>query len=117
MATLLLVVIYIAFISLGLPDGMLGVAWPIMHSELAVPVSAAGGVAIIVSSGTIISSLVSGRVLKRFGTGMVTFVSVALTAIALLGISLSPSLLWIVLLGVPLGLGAGSVDDGLNDYV
>lgn len=117
MATLLLVVIYIAFISLGLPDGMLGVAWPIMHTELGVPVSAAGGVAIIVSSGTIISSLVSGRVLKRFGTGMVTFVSVALTAIALLGISLSPSLLWIVLLGVPLGLGAGSVDAGLNDYV
>jgi fucose permease len=117
LATLLLVVIYIAFISLGLPDGMLGVAWPIMHAQLGVPVSAAGGVAIIVSSGTIISSLVSGRVLKRFGTGKVTFISVAMTAIALLGISIAPSLFWIVLMGIPLGLGAGSVDAGLNDYV
>lgn len=117
MTTLLLIVIYIAFISLGLPDGMLGSAWPVMQGELGVPVSAAGIVAIVGSSGTILSSLVSGRVLKRFGTGMVTAVSVTMTAIALLGISQAPGLVWIVLLAVPLGLGAGSVDAGLNDYV
>jgi len=117
MATLLLVVIYIAFISLGLPDGMLGVAWPAMQGELGVPVAAAGAVAIVASSGTILSSLMSGRVLKRFGTGWVTAVSVAMTAVALLGIAMAPGLFWIVLLAIPLGLGAGSVDAGLNDYV
>jgi fucose permease len=117
MATLFLVVIYAAFISLGLPDALLGVAWPIMQVEYDVPVSMAGLVSMVVSVNTIISSVLSGRVLKRFGTGRVTFVSVLMTATALLGVSFSPSFIWLVLLAIPLGLGAGSVDAGLNDYV
>lgn len=117
MATLFLLVIYAAFISLGLPDALLGVAWPIMQVDYEVPVSLAGLVSMVVSINTIISSLLSGRVLKRFGTGRVTFVSVMMTATALLGISFAPSFIWLVLLAIPLGLGAGSVDAGLNDYV
>lgn len=117
MATLFLLVIYAAFISLGLPDALLGVAWPIMHVEYNVPVSLAGLVSMTISVNTIISSVLSGRVLKRFGTGRVTFVSVLMTATALLGFSAAPGFIWLILLAVPLGLGAGSVDAGLNDYV
>jgi fucose permease len=117
MITLLLLVIYIAFISLGLPDALLGVAWPVMQEDYGVPVSLAGLVSMTISFNTIISSLVSGRILKRFGTGRVTFVSVLMTATALLGFSMAPSFIWLVLLAIPLGLGAGSVDAGLNNYV
>ena len=117
MATLFLLVIYAAFISLGLPDGLLGVAWPVMHVEYDVPVSLAGLVSMTISANTIISSVLSGRVLKRFGTGRVTFVSVLMTATALLGYAAAPSFIWLVLMAFPLGLGAGSVDAGLNDYV
>lgn len=117
MATLFLLVIYAAFISLGLPDALLGVAWPVMHVEYNIPVSLAGLVSMTISVNTIISSVLSGRVLKRFGTGRVTVVSVLMTATALLGFSASPGLIWLILLAIPLGLGAGSVDAGLNDYV
>lgn len=117
MATLFLLVIYAAFISLGLPDALLGVAWPIVEQEFSVPVSLAGLVSMMISVNTIISSVISGRVLRRFGTGRVTFVSVLMTAVALLGISFAPGFIWLVLLAIPLGLGAGSVDAGLNDYV
>ncbi len=117
MATLLLIVIYLAFISLGLPDALLGVAWPIMQVDFAMPVGMAGLVSLTISANTILSSLLSGRVLKRFGTARVTFVSVLMTALALLGIAFAPSFWWLVLLAIPLGLGAGSVDAGLNDYV
>lgn len=117
MATLFLLVIYAAFISLGLPDALLGVAWPIMQDDYNVSVSLAGLVSMTASVNTIISSILSGRVLKRFGTGRVTFVSVLMTAGALLGISFAPSFIWLVLLAIPLGLGAGSVDAGLNNYV
>lgn len=117
MTALLLVIIYIAFISLGLPDSLLGVSWPVMQPELAVPFGYAGFISIVVSSGTIVSSLVSSRVLRRFGTGKVTFVSVAMTAIALAGFAFTPSYAWLLLAAVPLGLGAGSVDSGLNAYV
>lgn len=117
MVTLLLLVIYVAFISLGLPDALLGVAWPLMQVEYAVPVSLAGLVSMTISVNTIISSVLSGRVLKRFGTGRVTFVSVLMTATALLGFSFAPNFIWLVLLAIPLGLGAGSVDAGLNNYV
>jgi len=117
MVTLLLIVIYIAFISLGLPDALLGVAWPIMQVDYNVPVGLAGLVSMVASVNTIISSVLSGRVLKRFGTGRVTFVSVLMTATALLGFSFAPNFIWLVLLAIPLGLGAGSVDAGLNDYV
>lgn len=117
MATLFLAIIYAAFISLGLPDSLLGVAWPTLHLEIGVPLSFAGLVSMTASTGTIISSLLSGRVLERFGTGMVTFVSVLMTASALLGFAFAPSFLWFIVLALPLGLGAGSVDAGLNDYV
>ncbi|MBK8135592.1 MAG: MFS transporter [Chloroflexi bacterium] len=117
MVTLFLLVIYAAFISLGLPDALLGVAWPVMYVEYAVPVGLAGLVSMTISVNTIISSVLSGRVLKRFGTGRVTVVSVLMTATALLGFSAAPGFIWLVLLAIPLGLGAGSVDAGLNDYV
>lgn len=117
MATLFLIVIYSAFISLGLPDSLLGVAWPIMQPEYHVPFGYAGFISMTVSGGTIVSSLMSGRMLKRFGVGKVTFVSVLMTAVALLGISLVPSFVWVLFLAIPLGLGAGSVDSGLNEYI
>jgi fucose permease len=117
MATLLLLVIYAAFISLGLPDALLGVAWPIMQVEYSVPVGFAGLISMTTSVNTIISSLLSGRILKRFGTGQVTFASVLITAVALVGIAFAPSFIWLIVLAFPLGLGAGSVDAGLNDYV
>ncbi|TRZ39860.1 MFS transporter [Niallia circulans] len=117
MATLLLVIIYLAFISLGLPDSLLGAAWPAMQSDLGVPLETAGFLFMMIAGGTIISSLVSGKVLKRFGTSKVTFVSVFMTAGALLGFQFAPSIAWLVLCAIPLGLGAGAVDTGLNDYV
>jgi fucose permease len=117
MATLFLLLIYAAFISLGLPDSLLGVAWPAMQFDIGVPFSYAGFISMTVSGGTIVSSLLSGRVLERFGTGLVTFVSVLMTATALLGFALAPSFFWYLLLAIPLGLGGGSVDAGLNDYV
>lgn len=117
MATLFLLVIYAAFISLGLPDALLGVAWPVMQPEFGVPFGSAGIVSMVAAGGTIISSLLSSRVLGRFGTGRVTVVSVGMTALALLGFSLAPAFFWLILLAIPLGLGAGSIDSGLNDYV
>lgn len=117
MFTLLLIIIYMAFISLGLPDSLLGSAWPIMHKDLSAAVSSAGIISMIVSGGTIISSLLSGRVIKRFGTGKVTFVSVAMTAVALLGFSISHSFILVCIMAIPLGLGAGSVDAALNNFV
>ena len=117
MATLLLIIIYIAFISLGLPDALLGSGWPVMQPDLNVPYGFAGFIQVIISGGTILSSMFSGLLLKRFGTGKLTTLSVALTAVALLGFSLAPSFLWILPAAIPLGLGAGAVDAGLNAYV
>ncbi len=113
----LLILIYFAFISLGLPDSLLGVSWPVMQPGFQVPFSFAGMVSMLISGGTIISSLFSGRLIQRFGTGKVTFVSVIMTAVALFGFSQAPSFAWILLLAIPLGLGAGAVDAGLNGYV
>ena len=113
----LLIVIYIAFISLGLPDSLLGSAWPVMHIELGVPLASAGILSMIISAGTIISSLLSDRVIRRFGTGIVTAVSVAMTALALLGFSVLGSFPLLCLVAVPYGLGAGAVDAALNNYV
>ena len=115
--TALLVMIYISFISLGLPDGLLGASWPVMSADFGAPLSFAGVIGMITAGGTVISSLTSDRVIKRFGTGLVTTVSVLMTALALLGISLSSNIFWICLLAVPLGLGAGSVDTALNNFV
>ncbi len=117
MFTILLVIIYIAFISLGLPDAMLGSVWPVMHGEFNVPVSYAGIVTMIIAGGTILSSLFSHKVIHKLGTGKVTAISVGLTAVALFGFSISNSYLLICFWAIPLGLGAGSVDAALNNFV
>ncbi len=117
MYSILLVIIYIAFISLGLPDALLGSAWPVMHGELNVPIAYAGIVSMIVAGGTIISSLFSHKVIHKLGTGKVTAISVGMTAAALFGFSISNSFLLICLWAVPYGLGAGSVDAALNNFV
>ncbi len=117
MYSLLLALIYLAFISLGLPDALLGSAWPTMYPILDVPVSYAGIVSMIIAGGTILSSLGSSRLIHRFGTGMVTSVSVLMTAVALLGFSLSNHFWMLCLLAIPYGLGAGAVDAALNNFV
>ena len=117
MLHLLLGIIYLAFISLGLPDSLLGSAWPAMYREFAVPVSYAGGISAIISIGTVISSLQSDRLTKRLGTGRVTALSVLTTAVALFGFSVSHSFAALCLWAIPYGLGAGSVDASLNNYV
>ncbi|ERI93599.1 transporter, major facilitator family protein [Clostridiales bacterium oral taxon 876 str. F0540] len=115
--TVLLIIIYIAFISLGLPDSLLGSAWPSMYPSMGVPISYAGIVSMIIAGGTIISSLFSDKVIRKFGTGLVTCISVLLTAAALLGFSISNKFFQLCLFAVPLGLGAGSVDAALNNFV
>lgn len=117
MVSLLLAIIYISFISLGLPDGLLGAAWPKMYSEMAVPVSYAGIVSMIIAVGTVVSSLASDRLTRKLGTGGVTAISVAMTAFALFGFSFSGSFAALCLWAIPYGLGAGSVDAALNNYV
>ena len=117
MYTLLLALIYVAFVSLGLPDSLLGAGWPAMHGELAVPISYMGLITMIISGGTILSSLLSDRMTRKFGTYMVTVGSVFLTAAALLGFSLSRQFWMLLVLAVPYGLGAGAIDAVLNNYV
>lgn len=117
MVHLLLVIIYFAFISLGLPDALLGGSWPTMYQEFGVPVSYAGIVSVIISMGTIISSLASDKLTYKLGTGKVTAISVAMTALALFGFSISHSFIALCLWAVPYGLGAGGVDASLNNYV
>lgn len=115
--TLLLAIIYIAFISLGLPDALLGSAWPSMQPQLSVPVSYAGIIAMIISGGTIISSLFSDKLTTKLGTGKITAISVALTAASLFGFSIAPSFEILCILSIPYGIGAGAVDAALNNYV
>ncbi len=117
MTHLLIAIIYLAFISLGLPDAVFGGSWPTMYQEFGVPVSFAGIVTVIISIGTIISSLLSDRMTYRLGAGKVTAISVAMTAIALFGFSISDSFIGLCLWGIPYGLGAGGVDASLNNYV
>lgn len=117
MVHILLAVIYLAFISLGLPDSLLGAAWPLMYPQMQVSVSYAGIVSIIISCGTVVSSLLSDRLTRKFGAGMVTAFSVAMTAAALLGFSMSRHFWMLCLFAIPYGLGAGSVDAALNNYV
>ena len=117
MVNLLIAIIYLSFISLGLPDALLGSAWPTMHKELNVPISYAGIISMIISAGTIISSLQSDRLTKKFGTGKITAFSVAMTAIALFGFSITHSYIFLCVWAIPYGLGAGSVDASLNNYV
>ena len=117
MVSLLLAVIYLAFISLGLPDSLLGAGWPVMHGFFGVPLAYGGVVSMVISLGTVTSSLLSERLTKRFGTKYVTVVSVALTALALLGFSVASRFWMLCLWAVPYGLGAGSIDAALNNYV
>lgn len=117
MTTLLLIIIYFAFISLGLPDSLLGSIWPIAHRELGVPLAWSGPIFMIISLGTVVSSLFSDRLTRRLGAGLVTVLSVALTAFALFGFGISTSYWMLCLWAVPYGLGAGSIDAALNNYV
>lgn len=117
MTQLLLAIIYLAFINLGLPDSLLGSAWPTMYQQFGVPISYAGIISMIISAGTIVSSLQSDRLTKKLGTGKVTAISVAATAVALFGFSFSHSFWALCLWAIPYGLGAGSVDASLNNYV
>ena len=117
MISLLLAVIYAAFISLGLPDALLGSAWPIMHAQMNVPLSYAGIITFTIAMGTVVSSLLSDRLTLKLGAGKVTALSVSLTALALLGFSISSRYWMLLLFAIPYGLGAGSVDAALNNYV
>ena len=117
MATILLIVICIAFIGLGIPDSLFGSVWPAIYPEFGIPVSYAAFISCAISCGTILSSFFSTRVIARFGTEKVSIVSTLMTAVALLGFSVSGNLWWMMLFALPLGLGAGSIDTGLNNYV
>lgn len=117
MTNLLLALIYLAFISLGLPDALLGSAWPAVYSDFQVPVSYAGFVSMIIALGTVASSLLSDRIISRLGTGKVTVISGVLTALAILGFALAPNFWVLCAWSIPYGLGAGSVDVALNNYV
>ena len=117
MVSFLLLIIYLAFISLGLPDSLLGAGWPVISQNLNVPLSYAGIVSMIIAFCTILSSLASNRITHKLGVGVVTVISVGLTAIALLGKSLAPNFLCICLWAIPYGFGAGGVDAALNNYV
>ena len=117
MYTLLLAIIYLIFISLGLPDSLLGSAWPVMRMEFNMPISSAGIISMIISGGTIFSSLMSERLTKKFKTQYVTIISVFLTAIALLGFSFSTHFYMLCFWAIPYGLGAGAIDSAINNYV
>lgn len=117
MVTAVIAIVYLAFISLGLPDSLLGSAWPIMQGDLGVPLSYAGILSIIMQGSTILSSLFADRVTTKFGTGLVTACSAALTAVALMGFSFAKAFWVLCLLAIPYGLGAGAVDASLNSYV
>lgn len=117
MYSFLLALIYLAFISLGLPDSLLGAGWPVMHTELGVSVSLMGIISMVISGGTIVSSLLSDKLTHKFGTRTVTVASVLLTVAALFGFSFSGSFSMLIIFAVPYGLGAGAIDAALNNYV
>ncbi|WJM11012.1 MFS transporter [Paenibacillus sp. PK1-4R] len=117
MVTLLLIIIYLAFIGLGLPDALLGSAWSVMKNDIHATTEMAGYISLIISFSTVVSSLSASRLLHRFGTGKVTLFSILSTTIALLGFSFSENFVFLLILAVPLGLGAGSVDAALSNYV
>ena len=117
MTSLLLIVIYIAFIGLGVPDSLIGSAWPAIHTELGIPVEMVSILTFLISGCTVLSSMFSTRILNKLGTAKVTAFSTAMTALSLLGFSLAPSFLFMIPLAIVLGLGAGAIDSGLNNYV
>ena len=117
MVSLLLAIIYLSFISLGLPDTLLGAGWPVMQGQLGVPLSYMGILTVIISLGTVVSSLFTDKAVQKMGTGLTTAVSVGMTALALLGFALASEFWMLCLIAVPYGLGAGAVDAALNNYV
>ncbi len=117
MSTLLLIIIYIIFIGLGIPDSIFGTAWPAIYTEFDLPVSWANFITLTISGGTILSSLLSAKLIKCLGTGRITAISTVLTALALLGFSHSNHFIFLWLMAIPLGLGAGAIDTALNNYV
>ena len=117
MATVLLIVIYIAFIGLGVPDSLIGSAWPAIHTQLNIPVEAVSVITFLISGCTVLSSMFSAKILNRLGTAKVTAFSTAMTAAALLGFSFTSSFWFMIPLAIVLGLGAGAIDSGLNNYV
>lgn len=117
MTILLLIVIYIAFIGLGVPDSLIGSAWPAIYPEFGISVDSVSCVTLLISGCTVLSSMFSDRLLNRFGTAKVTVFSTAMTALALLGFSVSNRFVFLCLLAIPLGLGAGAIDSGLNNYI
>lgn len=114
---IILSIIYIAFISLGLPDALLGSAWPLIHKELTIPLSHAGILSMLISGFTVVSGLLTTRLVRRMGTGLTSAFSVALTAVAMFGFSCSTTFAELVFWTIPFGLGAGAVDAALNNYV
>lgn len=117
MSLLLLAIIYIAFISLGLPDSVFGVSWPVMHMDFHLDQSFASVITIIIACGTVWTSMFAGKVIRKFGTGKVSAISICLTALSLVSISFAPSVSFVILFMIILGIGAGAVDAGMNDYV
>ena len=117
MTSLLLAIIYLTFISLGLPDGLLGAAWPVMHADLGAPIAAQSAISIVISGSTIVSSLLTARLVQKLGTGLLSAISVACTAAAIIGFSIAGNLWQLCLIAVPYGLGAGAIDAALNNYV
>ena len=118
MVTLLLLsIIYLAFISLGLPDAIFGVAWPVIREDYNLALDNAGFISVTITIGTILSSLLSGYLIDKLGTGKITLISVGLTTLALFGFGIAPSFYWLIILAFPLGFGAGSIDTALNNYV
>lgn len=117
MTTILLLVIFTAYIGLGVPDSLIGAAWPAIYADMSLPVSYVNFITVIIQGGTVLSSFASASVIKKLGTAKVTVISTAMTAVSLLGFSLSRNMIWLCVSAVPLGLGAGSVDTALNNYV
>ena len=117
MATLLMLVIFCGFVGLGIPDSMFGASWPAIYSDFGIPISSANFVTVILSVGTIISSMMSGRVNARFSAVSVSVVSTLLTAVGLIGFSVSSNLWFLCLFAIPLGFGAGTIDSALNNFV
>ena len=117
MATALLIIIYIAFIGLGIPDSLFGTAWPAIYSEFELPISFGSFATIIISCGTVLSSVISSKIISRLGTNKVSAYSTLLTALALLGFSFAPNLWVMCFWAIILGIGAGAIDVALNNYV
>ena len=117
MTTVLLIVIYIAFMGMGVPDSLFGAAWPAIYRELGVPVGWASIISMIIAIGTVVASLNAAKVVHRFGTAKVTLVSTVMTAAAILGFAFSHHFIWLILFSIPIGFGAGAVDAALNNYV